>query len=274
MFASLLTLPQSILLGLVEGITEFLPVSSTGHLLFVQELIGLGSNDAGTAADTYAIAVQFGAILAVLWLYRARIGGVVKGAVGRSDEGRRLLINLLVAFVPAAIIGVVAGDAIKDAVFGPIPIVIAWILGGVLLLVWVPKSGSIDLGSLAPGSAFLIGLAQVVAMWPGVSRSLSTLVAGLLLGLTLSAAVEFTFLLGLITLSAAAALDLMKHGGDLIDKFGLVSPIVGLAVAFVSALVSVRWMVGYLSSNSLRVFGWYRLFVGVVGMGLILTGAV
>lgn len=272
MFSSLLSIPEAILLGLVEGITEFLPVSSTGHLLFVQELIGLGNNDAGTAADTFAVAIQFGAILAVLWLYRSRVSAVLQGVAGRNDHGRRLLVNLIVAFLPAAIIGVAAGDAIKDAVFGPVPIVVAWILGGLLLVAWTPRAGSVELDALGVRSAAVIGLAQVLAMWPGVSRSLATLVVGLLLGLTLSAAVEFAFLLGVVTLTAAAGLDLMKHGGELVDKFGLVAPTVGLLVAFASAVVAVKWMVGFLTSHSLRAFGWYRIAVGIVGIGLILAG--
>lgn len=274
MFSSLLSVPEAILLGLVEGITEFLPVSSTGHLLFVQELIGLGSNDAGTAADTFAVAIQFGAILAVLFLYRARVSAVLQGVAGRNDQGRRLFMNLVVAFLPAAIIGVVAGDAIKDAVFGPVPIVIAWILGGLLLVVWTPRSGSVELDDLGARSAMIIGLAQVLAMWPGVSRSLATLVVGLLLGLTLSAAVEFAFLLGVVTLTAAAGLDLVKHGGELVDKFGVGAPVVGLVVAFVSAVIAVKWMVGFLTSHSLRAFGWYRIAVGVIGIGMIVAGAV
>ena len=273
MFASLLSLPEAVLLGIVEGITEFLPISSTGHLLFVQELIGLGGKDT-TAADTYAVAIQFGAILAVLWLYRSRIGSVLSGAVGRNADGRRLLGNLLVAFVPAAIVGALAGDAIKEAVFGPVPVVVAWAVGGVALLVWVPRGGSGSLEQLSWRSAALVGLAQVLAMWPGVSRSLATLVAGLLLGMSLAAAVEFSFLLGVVTLSAATVLDLAKHGGDLVDSFGVRAPLVGLFVAFVAAVVAVRWMIEYLNSHSLRVFGWYRVAVAIVGAAMLAGGLV
>ena len=272
MLASLLSIPEAILLGLVEGVTEFLPVSSTGHLLFVNELIGLGAGEAGTAADTYAVAIQFGAILAVLWLYRTRFASMGAGVVGRDPQGRALLVNLAAAFVPAAIVGVVLGDAIKDALFGPVPIVIAWAAGGLLLVVWSPRAGTIGLESLSMRTAVLVGLAQVAAMWPGVSRSLATLIAGLLLGLSLSAAVEFAFLLGVVTLTAAAGLDLLKHGGELIDAFGVAAPLTGLVVAFVSAVVAIKWMVGYLTSHSLRAFGWYRLGVAVAGLALVLTG--
>lgn len=274
MLASLLSIPEAILLGLVEGLTEFLPVSSTGHLLFVNELIGLGQGEAGTVADTYAVAIQFGAILAVLWLYRARFGSMIGGLVGRDRPGRDLLVNLVAAFVPAALVGVVLGDAIKETLFGPVPIVIAWAIGGVLLVVWAPRAGTMALESMPVRIAALVGLAQVVAMWPGVSRSLATLLAGLLLGLSLEAAVEFAFLLGVVTLTAAAGLDLVKHGSELIDVFGVAAPVTGLVVAFISAVVAIKWMVGYLTSHSLRAFGWYRLGVAAAGLGLVLAGRV
>lgn len=274
MLASLLSIPEAILLGLVEGITEFLPVSSTGHLLFVNELIGLGEGEAGTAADAYAVAIQFGAILAVLWLYRGRLRSMVGGLVGRDPEGRALLVNLVAGFVPAALVGVVLGDTIKGALFGPVPIVIAWAVGGALLVLWSPRAGTVAIESMTVRTATFIGLAQVAAMWPGVSRSLATLLAGLLLGLSLTAAVEFAFLLGVVTLTAAAGLDMVKHGGELVDSFGVAAPVLGLLVAFVSAVVAIKWMVGYLTSHSLRLFGWYRLGAAAVGLGLVLAGRV
>lgn len=272
--AGLLSIPEAILLGLVEGITEFLPVSSTGHLLFVQELIGLGGNGSSTAADTYAVAIQFGAIMAVLWLYRDRLWSVFRGMAGRDRHGRALLVNLLGAFLPAAIVGVVFGDSIKDSLFGPVPVIAAWSAGGLLLLVWTPRPGRIEIEDIPVRTAVIIGLAQVLAMWPGVSRSLATLVAGLALGLSLASAVEFTFLLGVVTLSAAAGLDMVKHGGDLIDTFGVAAPLVGLVVALVSAAAAVRWMVGYLTTHSLRVFGWYRLAAAAAGLALVVSARV
>ena len=267
----LLSIPESILLGIVEGITEFLPVSSTGHLLVVSDLIGFGTGSAHIAADTYSIAIQFGAILAVLFLYRNRIWSLMRGVVGADAEGRNGVVRLFVAFLPAALIGVLAGDALKNALFGPIPVTIAWIVGGLVLLRWRPGSGSLAFHQMPIRSAFIIGCAQSLALWPGVSRSLVTLIAALSLGLSMVAAIEFSFLLGLITLSAATALDLVKHGNELVDQFGVLSPFIGLVCAFFTAVVAVKWMLGYLSSHSLAIFGWYRLAIGAAAIVLLAT---
>ena len=271
MFSGLLSIPHALLLGIVEGITEFLPVSSTGHLLVVGELIGFGTGKASVAADTYSIAIQFGAILAVLFLYRNRVWSLIRGIVGADEEGRLFLVRLVVAFLPAAIIGVIAGDAMKSALFGPIPVTIAWLIGGIVLLTWKPTTGSLTLKEMPIRAAFIIGCAQSLALWPGVSRSLVTLIAALAVGLSMSAAIEFSFLLGLITLSSATALDLAKHGNELVDQFGILTPTIGLICAFVTAIIAVKWMVGYLASNSLRVFGWYRLAIVAVCVVLLAT---
>ena len=267
--SSLLSIPHAVLLGIVEGITEFLPVSSTGHLIVVGGLIKFGVGDTRIAGDTYSVAIQFGAILAVLVLYRRRIWSMVRGLFGRDREGRGALTAIVAAFLPAAVLGVVVGDAVKDALFGPVPVMIAWFVGGVALLVWQPKGGRLALHEIPLRSAVVIGLAQALAFWPGVSRSLVTIVGGVLVGLSLSAAVEFSFLLGLITLSAATFLDLAKHGGEMFDRFGTVAPLAGLLCAFVTALVSVRWMVQWLNTRSLRVFGWYRVGAAVVVLALV-----
>jgi undecaprenyl-diphosphatase len=271
MFAGLLSIPEAVLLGIVEGITEFLPISSTGHLLVVGDLIGFGTSSTSTAADTYSIAIQFGAILAVLYLYRIRVWSLVRGLIGADAVGRQSLVRLVVAFLPAALIGAAVGDAMKEALFGPVPVTIAWLIGGVFLLWWRPTNGSLAFHEISIKSAFIIGVAQALALWPGVSRSLVTLIAALAVGLTMSAAIEFSFLLGLVTLSAATALDLSKHGGDVVDQFGLLAPLIGLVVAFVTAIVAVRWMVGYLASHSFKVFGWYRLAIGTICVVLLAT---
>ena len=271
MSVDLLSIPEAIVLGIVEGITEFLPVSSTGHLLVVGELIGFGTGSSSTAADTYSIAIQFGAILAVLFLYRARIWTLIRGLFGADDDGRAILIRLAVAFLPAAVIGVAAGDALKKALFGPIPVTIAWLVGGVVLVRWRPTAGTLTLSQMPIRAAVVIGCAQSLALWPGVSRSLVTLIAALAVGLSMSAAIEFSFLLGLLTLSAATFLDLGKHGGELVDQFGLLAPSIGLVCAFVTAIIAVRWMVGYLNTHSLAVFGWYRLAIGGVCVVLLAT---
>jgi undecaprenyl-diphosphatase len=271
MFAGLLSIPEALLLGIVEGFTEFLPISSTGHLLVVGHLIGFGDGEASVAADTYSIAIQFGAILAVMYLYRVRMWSMARGVFGADNEGRAVLTRLILAFLPAAFLGAVFGDALKEKLFGPVPVAIAWCVGGVVLLVWKQKPGTTALTNLSLRNALIIGLAQGLALWPGVSRSLVTLIAALALGLSMSAALEFSFLLGLLTLSAATFFDLSKHGSELVDQFGLLAPSVGFVCAFITALVAVKWMVAYLADHSLRIFGWYRLGAGAVTGILLLT---
>jgi len=269
-----LTSPKAIVLGAVEGITEYLPVSSTGHLLVTQRLLGFTGDAGKVAADTYAIAIQLGAILAVVALYRQRIGQLFQGLVGRDEEGKHLLIRLIVAFLPAAAIGVALDHKIKEHLFGPWPIVAAWAVGGAFLLWWKPKHGTGSLNSLTIKSAAIIGVAQALALWPGVSRSLVTLVAALLVGLEIGGAIEFSFLLGLATLTAATALDLAKDGGTLLDDYGWRQPLLGALVAFVTAIFAVRWLVGYLRTRPLIIFGWYRLLIAAVTVVLIVTNAI
>ncbi|MDA1195466.1 MAG: undecaprenyl-diphosphate phosphatase [Planctomycetota bacterium] len=268
---------QAAVLGTVEGLTEFLPVSSTGHLLVVQRLLGVGAEaDQRDAADAFAICVQLGAILAVLLLYRRRVLALLRGLVGVDTAGRRLLGRLLVAFLPAAIVGLLLGDWIKAHLFGPWPIVLAWALGGGAIL-WVARDRAVRAGgraleALTVRGALWIGVLQCVAMWPGVSRSLVTIVGGLLVGLSTAAAVEFSFLLGMLTLAAASGHDGVAHGGDLLAAYSPVALLVGLTFAFVSALLAVHWMVGWLKAHGLAVFGWYRLGVAAVVTTLLLAG--
>jgi undecaprenyl-diphosphatase len=269
-----LSAPKAIVLGVVEGITEYLPVSSTGHLLVTQRLLGFGTGSGKTAADTFAIAIQLGAILAVVALYRARIAQLFAGLVGRSVEGRNLLLRLVVAFLPAAVIGAALDHPIKDHLVGPWPVVVAWTVGGVFLLVWKPRHGSATIDAITIRGAAIIGLAQTLALWPGVSRSLVTIAAALALGCNMAAALEFSFLLGLATLSAATALDLAKDGHRLIADYGWRTPLLGTLVAFATALVAVRWLVAYLRTRPLTNFGWYRLAIAAVTLLLLATGAI
>jgi undecaprenyl-diphosphatase len=272
-----LSVGHAVVLGLVEGITEYLPISSTGHLLVTSRILGLPhSGDAGNALKSYEIAIQSGAILAVLGLYRQRFVTMIEGVTGRSDEGRSLLIALLVAFVPAAIVGVIGDKVIKDLLFGVGPVIAAWAVGGVALLVLVNR-GVLNrhqgrgLESVTNRDALIIGAAQVIAMWPGTSRSMVTIVAALLLGFSMLAAIEFSFLLGVITLSAATAYSVVKDGKLMVDTFGLLTPFIGFAVALVAAWVTVRWMVTYLQKHSLAIFGWYRIGIAAVAAVLVLT---
>jgi undecaprenyl-diphosphatase len=269
-----LSVLDAVVLGIVEGITEFLPISSTGHLLVTQHLLGLGDEAGKVAADTYAIAIQLGAILAVVALYRLRIVSMVKGIVGKDAEGRSVLTLLACAFLPAAVIGVAFGESIKDKLFTPWAIVAAWAVGGVFLLWWKPSHGARSISDITLKNAFIIGVAQSLAMWPGVSRSLVTIVAALLVGCSMAAALEFSFLLGLATLSAATALDLAKNGDELVNAYGWGTPILGAVVAFITAVISVKWLVSYLSARPLARFGWYRLAAASVTAVLIISNTI
>jgi undecaprenyl-diphosphatase len=257
-----------VILGIVEGITEYLPVSSTGHLVIVQRWLGLGDAAGRDASDTYAIAIQIGAILAVLLLYRARVASMLRGVVGRDVEGRRVLGLLVTSFVPAAAIGAAFGDTIKDELFSPGPVVAAWVVGGVFLLLWKPRRDGGALSGLTTRHAVIIGCAQALALWPGVSRSLVTIAAAVMVGLSLSAALEYSFLLGLATLSAATVFDLAKNGGQLFDDYGFARPLLGVVIAFVTAAIAVRWLVDYLAQRPLSHFGWYRLAAAGVTLAL------
>jgi undecaprenyl-diphosphatase len=269
-----LTPVKAMILGAVEGFTEYLPVSSTGHLLVTQRLLGLGSGDAKTAADTYAIAIQIGAILAVVVLYWRRLIQLAKGVVGRDPEGRALLLRLIVAFVPAAFVGLLLGDTIKANLFGAWPVVVAWFIGGVFLVWWNPRPGRLDMTSLTLRHAAIIGVVQILALWPGTSRSLVTIAAALALGMTMSAAVEFSFLLGLATLSAATFYDLGKNGGSLLDDYGWRTPLLGTIVAFITAVIAVRWLVNFLRTRPLSIFGWYRIGLALVTVVLLAIGTI
>jgi len=267
-----LTPAKAAILGVVEGVTEYLPVSSTGHLLVTEDLLDIGQTDeTEDAADTFAIAIQAGAILAVVVLYWRRLLAMAAGAVGRDPDGRRVLLAVLVAFLPSAIVGFAFGDFIKDELFGVGPVIAAWAIGGLVILFLATRLGTglKELESMQLQPALLIGLVQILALWPGVSRSLVTIIAALLLGYTMGAAVEFSFLLGLLTLTAATGYELLKNGGELFDTFGVTDPLIGFAVAFVAALIAVRWLVAYVSRHGIAIFGWYRIAVAVIALGLV-----
>jgi undecaprenyl-diphosphatase len=269
---------EALLIGVVEGVTEFLPISSTGHLTVTNELLGLtGTPESEAAADAYAIAIQAGAIVAVLGIYRARVTTAVLAMAGKGpdvDAGRRLLAALIGGFVPAAVIGLIFEDFIKSRLFGIWPVVAAWIVGGVVILLWKRDDGHRPLESLGLREGLIIGCAQALAMWPGTSRSLVTILAALALGYTVSAAVEFAFLLGLVTLGAATVYEALGSAGIIVEQFGVVAPLLGFAAAFVSAAIAVKWMVAYLQTKSLAIFGWYRIGIGIIVGTLALTGVV
>jgi len=270
---------KAAVLGVVEGVTEYLPVSSTGHLLVTQRILGIGEDDATKdAADSYAIAIQFGAILAVLVLYRRRVATLFTGLAGRDPDGRRLLVALVCATTPAVVIALLFERPIKDNLLGPWPVVVAWVVGGLVILAVSgrlrPDRPGFTLAQLGPRHALVIGVAQVIAMWPGTSRSLVTILAALAVGARLATAVEFSFLLGLVTLSGATLYETLSNGSTMLDAYGVVDPIIGLVFAFVSAVVAVKWMVAWLQTRSLAIFGWERLAVAAVTVGLLVSGTI
>ncbi|MBI2703903.1 MAG: undecaprenyl-diphosphate phosphatase [Actinobacteria bacterium] len=274
-----LTAPKAVVLGAVEGVTEFLPVSSTGHLLVAERLLDVGKDPSTKdVADAYTVAIQAGAILAVLLLYWRRLWSMVAGLVGKSDSGRRVLVGVVVAAIPIAIVGLAFEKKIKERLLEPGPVIIAWLVGGALLLVyarrWDEHHEGTELDAITIKQAALIGLAQVLSLWPGTSRSLVTIVAGLAVGLSLAAAVEFSFVLGFVTLGAATAYELVKNGPAMIDTYGRVNPLIGLVVAFLAAAIAIRWMVSYLQRHSIAVFGYYRIGVAVLAGVLLLAGRI
>ncbi len=272
---------HAIILGIVEGLTEYLPVSSTGHLILVQRLLGIG---AGDAANAYAICIQSGAIVAVLGLYWRRVRQMLLGLVGKDREGLNLSLCIVAGFVPAAVAGLMLKDWIDMYLFGDQwglwPTVAAWFLGGVAILgvSWQRRAegktqqAGKSLSQLTWQAALVIGVAQCIAMWPGTSRSLVTIVGGVLVGLSLPAAVEFSFLLGVVTLTAATAYEGLKNGSVMVEHYGVPDMLIGFAFAWLSALLAVKWMVAYLNKHGLQIFGYYRVALALVVAGLILGG--
>jgi len=252
---------KAAILGLVEGATEFVPVSSTGHLIVVSNWLGLVDE----RAKTFNIFIQLGAILAIVWLYRTRLARSVTEA-RRDSAGRRLIINLMVAFLPAAIVGFLAHDWIKSRLFNPAVVAVALIVGGILILLierWGPRSVVDDVNQVPTRSAFGVGLAQVLSLIPGTSRSGATIMGGYALGLSRTAATEFSFFLAIPVMFAATGYDLLKSWA-LLAAPDLPMFAVGFVVSFVSALIVVRLFLSYVSKHSFRAFAWYRIVLGVI----------
>lgn len=264
---------QALVLGIVEGLTEYLPVSSTGHLVLVQRFLGIGANN---ASEAFAISIQAGAIAAVLGLYFPRLCEMWAGLRGRSPAGQALAANLVAAFVPAAVLGFLLQKVVKKYLFGGQewglwPVVGAWFVGGVAILAvnayrrrrQESERPRFDLEGLTLPMSLIIGVSQCLALWPGTSRSLVTIVGGILVGLRMRAAVEFSFLLGLLTLGAATSYDALKHGREMLDAYGPTPLLVGFAAAWLSAVLAVKWMVAYLNRHGLEIFGWYRIALAI-----------
>jgi len=262
---------KAFILGIVEGLTEFLPISSTGHLILVGDLLGF--NDA--KGKIFQLVIQTGAMLAVVWEYRARFSQVLSGLL--VDRGaRRFAANVIVAFVPAAVLGLLFGSAIKESLFSPVPVAVALIVGAFVIL-WAERRqhrvrvDSVD--DMTWRDALLVGIAQCFALIPGTSRSGATIIGGLLFGLSRKAATEFSFFLAVPTLIAAGAYDAWANR-DLFVADDLDVIAVGLVTSFISAFLCIRWLLRFIVSHDFTIFAWYRIVFGVLVLITAWTGLV
>jgi undecaprenyl-diphosphatase len=252
---------KAAILGIVEGLTEFLPISSTGHLILAGELLGF-NDEKGKA---FLIMIQTGAMLAVMWHYRVKFIQLAVGIFYRRDE-QVFVLRLFIAFLPAAIMGLLFGDFIKAHLFGAVPVAVALILGAIVILVVerTYKDWHIEhLDQVGWRYALLIGLAQCFALLPGVSRAGATIIGGMVCGLSRKAATEFSFFLAVPTLIAAGGYDLIKHRGDFSSDDAAILA-VGMIVSFASALVCIRWLLHYVAGHNFNVFAWYRIILGAI----------
>jgi undecaprenyl-diphosphatase len=254
------------LLGIVEGLTEFLPVSSTGHLILAVDLLGFR----GPAGHVFEIAIQLGAILAVVWLYWQRFTHVT-ASLFRETAARRFVLNLLFGFLPAMLIGALAYRYIKSVLFSPDVVAFALVLGGFAILGierWRPRPTVQEVDSITPGRALKIGIAQCVSMIPGVSRAGATIMGAMMLGVGRAAATEFSFFLAVPTMLAATAYDVYKNSSTL-GFADLPVLAIGFVSAFLSALVVVKTLVGFVSRNGFAPFAYYRIVVGVAMLAIL-----
>jgi undecaprenyl-diphosphatase len=267
----LIVIVKALILGVVEGLTEFLPVSSTGHLIVVGSL--LNWND--EKGEVFEIVIQFAAILAICWLYRQRLWNVV-ATLPRDRKSQRFALNIVLAFLPAAVLGVIFISTIKKYLFAPVPVATAFIVGGLLIL-WIegrkrtPSIENVD--AIQPSDATWIGFAQALSMIPGTSRSGATIMGGLLRGLSRPAATEFSFFLAIPTILGATVLSLYKARHLLnVDDLAIIG--VGSVASFISAAIAVRALIRYVSGHNFKVFAWYRIAFGFVILGTWYFGLV
>jgi undecaprenyl-diphosphatase len=268
----IILLLKAAILGIVEGLTEFLPISSTGHLILVGDLLNF--NDA--RGKVFEIVIQFAAILAVCWEYRAKLAAVSSGLIQKQEAAQRFTLNLFIAFLPLAILGLLFGKVIKENLFAPIPVALAFIVGGLIIL-WAEKRQHVirieSVEDMHWRDALKMGLAQALALIPGTSRSGSTIIGGLFFGLSRKAATEFSFFLAIPTITMATLYEVVKyrhdfHSGDM----GIF--LVGSIASFVSAFFAVRALLRYISRHDFTAFAWYRIAFGLIVLATYFTGAV
>ena len=274
MTESTIQLIKAFLLGIVEGLTEFLPVSSTGHLIIVGDLIDFASSE----GKVFEVVIQLGSILAVMWIFRHRLFQLIGGTLRQEPTEMAFTRNLIIAFLPSAIIGFIFIKRIKALFFNPAVVVVTLVVGGLIML-WVERKRG---PGQAPGmpvvantledvswkQALVIGFAQCLAMIPGTSRAGATIIGGMLMGIQRKTATEFSFFLAMPTMLAAAVYDSYKHAGEL-SQHDLFAIVVGFVSAFFSALIIVKAVLAFVSRHTYRVFAWYRIVLGIV-VGLLL----
>jgi undecaprenyl-diphosphatase len=275
----LLLAAKILIMGIVEGLTEFLPISSTGHLILAGSLL----NFTGEKVKVFEIVIQAGAIFAVCWEYRKRIAHVIAG-LGSDPKARRFALNVTIAFMPAAVLGLLFSKKIKEVLFAPVPVALAFIIGGVIILWAERKQGGVDqhdkkhsriqdVDDMTALDALKVGLAQAFALIPGTSRSGASIIGGMLFGMSRKAATEFSFFLAIPTLLGATVYSLYKAREDLsmadLPMFGL-----GTFAAFVSAFFCVRWLLRYISSHNFNAFAWYRIAFGIMILITAYTGVI
>ncbi|CAB1217870.1 MULTISPECIES: undecaprenyl-diphosphate phosphatase [Acinetobacter] len=253
---------KALFLGFIEGLTEFLPISSTGHLILFGHLIDFHSD----SGRVFEVVIQLGAILAVCWLYRKKIINLLHGFISGDYHARRFAINVFIAFIPAVVIGVIAVDFIKQVLFSPSVVASALIIGALLIFAVEAKNfkvQTIEATNIGFKQAIVIGLVQCLAMIPGTSRSGATIIGGMLAGLSRKAATEFSFFLAIPTMLGAATYDIFRNV-DVLTSENLLNISVGFVTAFIAALLVVKAMVKFVEKHTLKVFAWYRLVLGSI----------
>ena len=265
---------KAALMGIVEGLTEFLPISSTGHLILVGGLIDF----TGEKEKVFGIAIQTGAMFAVIWQYRVKLIHTIVGMFS-DPVAQRFVRNVLIAFIPAVVLGLAFGSMIKAHLFSAVPVAMAFIIGGFIILI-VEKRGETKghvrvnhVDDMTAKDALYLGLLQCLALIPGTSRSGSTIIGGMAIGLSRKCATEFSFFLGIPTLIGAGAYSIWQER-NILQASDTPLFLVGLVFAFVSALICIRWLIHYVSSNSFKPFAWYRIGFGIVVLLTSWTGII
>jgi undecaprenyl-diphosphatase len=263
---------KALILGIVEGLTEFLPISSTGHLIVVGDLLNFNDE----RGKVFEIVIQFAAILAVCWEYRAKLTSVINGLLQKQEAAQRFTLNLFIAFLPLAILGLLFGKAIKAHLFAPIPVALAFIIGAFIILWAEKRKHTITIANVDDmhwKDALKMGCAQALALIPGTSRSGATIIGGLFFGLSRKAATEFSFFLAIPTLTMATLYEVVKYRHDFhTNDLGIF--MIGSIASFISAFFAVRGLLRYISRHDFTVFAWYRIAFGLIVLGTFYSGLV